>query len=179
MTVTEVIQTNQVVPFTYQGSQVRTVQVDSEPFFVAKDVCEVLGIQNHKDAVRRLDHDEVRGSVVPTPSGSQEMIIINESGLYHLVFTSRLSQAKAFRKWVTSEVLPALRKHGRYEVGTPSITAAKGEQLSLWDLEPSNNIRMRDLMVDVALQAKAGSKLAQFLRLVKPLVMGGKGGASC
>ena len=174
------VATNQVVPFTYQGSQVRTVQVDGEPFFVAKDVCFVLGISNHLDAIKRLDLDEVRGSEVPTPGGLQPHKIVSESGLYHLVFTSTRPGAKAFRKWVTGEVLPALRKSGRYEVAQSAAPVGPvGVQLALFaDDRPSADMaRLRDLMVDVALQARPGSKVAQFVRLVKPLVAakGGKG----
>ena len=104
--------------FTFNASdqQVRTVIIDGDPFFVAKDVCAILGISNHNDAVRRLDDDERRGSALPTPSGTQQVSIVNESGLYHLIFQSRKPEAKAFRKWVTSEVLPSLRKTGKYEL---------------------------------------------------------------
>lgn len=175
MTVATEITSKKVVPFIYQGSQVRTIQVNGEPFFVATDVCQILDIRNSRDAIKRLDADEVTVSEIPTPSrGLQPHQLVTESGLYHLVFTSTRPGAKAFRKWVTGEVLPALRRSGRYEVGQP---AAKGHQLSLFDLEPTEGLRMRDLMFDLALQAKQGSKLAQFIRMVKPHVLGGKGGA--
>lgn len=93
--------------------------LDGEPYFVAKDVCSILGISNHNDVVGRLDDDERRGSVMPTPSGRQIMTIVNESGLYNLIFRSNKPEAKSFRKWVTSEVLPTLRRTGRYEL--PSV----------------------------------------------------------
>lgn len=111
--------------FTFNASdqQVRTVIIDGEPFFVAKDVCDILGISNHKDAVSRLDEDEKGRSVLPTQFGEKEMNLVNESGLYHLIFQSRKPEAKAFRKWVTSEVLPSLRKTGRYEM-TPTCSKA-------------------------------------------------------
>lgn len=109
-------QLSQAFVFNASNQQVRTVTIDSEPYFVAKDVCVILGISNHNDAVGRLDDDEKRGSVMPTPSGTQQMVVVNESGLYHLIFQSRKPEAKAFRKWVTAEVLPTLRRTGRYEV---------------------------------------------------------------
>jgi prophage antirepressor-like protein len=169
MTVTQ----NQVVPFSYQGSQVRTVQIDGEPFFTGKDICIALGLVDHNKTMSRLDPDERRGCAISTPNGLQEMTVISESGLYHLMFSSKVPGAKAFRKWVTSEVLPTLRKTGHYEV-QPVVAA--GKQLTLFGVEPVADFRMRELYVDVALQSRPGSKLAQFLRMVKPLVIGGKGG---
>lgn len=109
-------QLSQAFIFNASNQQVRTVTIENEPYFVAKDVCLILGISNHNDAVSRLDDDEKRGSALPTPSGTQQMMVVNESGLYHLIFQSRKPEAKAFRKWVTAEVLPALRRTGRYEV---------------------------------------------------------------
>lgn len=94
--------------------QVRTVVQGEDVWFVAKDVCDVLGITKQRDAYSRLDEDE-RGSVlVDTLGGQQNMNAINESGLYSLILRSRKPQAKAFKKWVTSEVLPSIRKHGAY-----------------------------------------------------------------
>lgn len=109
-------QLSQAFTFNASNQQVRTVMIENEPYFVVKDVCIILGISNHNDAVSRLDDDEKRGSVMPTPSGTQQMVVVNESGLYHLIFQSRKPEAKAFRKWVTAEVLPTLRRTGRYEV---------------------------------------------------------------
>lgn len=109
-------QLSQAFTFNASNQQVRTVVIDNEPYFVAKDVCVILGISNHNDAVGRLDDDEKRGSALPTPSGTQQMVVVNESGLYHLIFQSRKPEAKAFRKWVTAEVLPTLRRTGRYEI---------------------------------------------------------------
>lgn len=103
--------------FNASDQQVRTVIIDGEPFFVAKDVCAILGISNHNDAVSRLDDDERDGVGITDPIGRQQQVtVVNESGLYHLIFQSRKPAVKAFRKWVTSEVLPSLRKTGRYEM---------------------------------------------------------------
>ncbi len=100
--------------FNAQSNPVRTVKIGGQPYFVAKDVCHVLSISNHNDAIGRLDEDEKRGSVLPTPSGTQSLVVVSESGLYHLIFQSRKPAARAFRRWVTSEVLPKLRRTGRY-----------------------------------------------------------------
>lgn len=94
--------------------EIRSVMVDGEPYFVAKDVCEVLGLSKYRDAFSRLDEDERASIKVDTLGGPQDMVAVNESGLYTLVFQSRKPEAKAFRKWVTKEVLPNIRKHGFY-----------------------------------------------------------------
>jgi anti-repressor protein len=94
---------------------IRTTEIDGEPWFAGRDVAHVLGYANTKDALsRHVDTDDKRGSRFPTPSGTQEMTVINESGLYALVLSSKLPGAKQFKRWVTSEVLPAIRRHGMY-----------------------------------------------------------------
>lgn len=107
---------NEVKVFTFNESDqnIRVEVINNEPWFVAKDVCAALGIVNHLDAISRLDDDEKGGSVVATPSGEQTMKVVNESGLYNLIFQSRKAEAKLFRKWVTSEVLPSIRRTGSY-----------------------------------------------------------------
>lgn len=112
----------QSATFSFGGNTIiRTKFIDSRPYFVAKDVCSALEIINHKDAMTRLDEDEKRGSVLPTLSGSQNLWLLNESGLYHLIFQSRKPEAKAFRKWITAEVLPALYRTGHYEIPRPNL----------------------------------------------------------
>ena len=96
--------------------QVRTVELDGQPWLVGKDVAEALGYKNPRDAITRHVDAEDKGVVKhDTPSGEQEMLIINESGLYSLVLSSKLPKAKAFKRWVTSEVLPARRRVGAVE----------------------------------------------------------------
>lgn len=95
--------------------QMRTVTIDGEIWMVGKDVALALGYSNTKDALlRHVDVEDKRGSRIPTTSGIQEMTIINESGLYSLVMSSKLPDAKKFKRWVTSEVLPSIHKHGAY-----------------------------------------------------------------
>lgn len=100
--------------FSFSTQTLRVVMIDGEPWFVASDVCEALTIST--EATRRLDDDEKGLRNVQTLGGQQEMTIINESGLYSLILTSRKPEAKKFKKWVTSEVLPSIRKTGRYEL---------------------------------------------------------------
>lgn len=97
--------------------QVRTLTIEEEPWFVGKDVAVALGYGNPRDALRKHIEDEDKGvSQIATPSGEQTMTIINESGLYGLIFGSKLESAKRFKHWVTHEVLPAIRKTGTYSV---------------------------------------------------------------
>jgi prophage antirepressor-like protein/mRNA-degrading endonuclease toxin of MazEF toxin-antitoxin module len=102
--------------FNYQGNQVRTVLKDGEPWFCAKDVCDILKHSNSRVAVDRLDEDEKGVSKVYTPGGIQDMTVVNEAGLYSLVLTSNLPEAKAFKRWITHEVIPQIRKTGSYSV---------------------------------------------------------------
>lgn len=106
--------------------QVRTIMIDGEPWFVGKDIALVLGYCNTKDALsRHVDADDKGGSRITTPSGEQEMTIINESGLYSLVMGSKLPTAKQFKHWITSEVIPSIRKYGAY------LTPEKVEEVLL------------------------------------------------
>ena len=103
--------------FNYDSKQVRTVLYDGEVWFVAKDVCDILEIQNAARAVQdELDEDEKGIRNVYTPGGNQNMAVINEPGLYALVFKSRKPEAKAFSRWVRHEVLPSIRRTGSYTI---------------------------------------------------------------
>lgn len=103
---------NNLKVFDYGTKNMRTVFKDGEPYFVSKDVCEILGI--NATQTRRLDEDEKGMHLIQTPGGNQEMQIINESGLYNLVLGSRNPETKQFKRWVTHDVIPSIRKHGAY-----------------------------------------------------------------
>ena len=107
---------NDMQIFTYNSNEVRTVEMNGEPWFVLKDVCEVLGMDSTqlKKVADRLEADEKGRTQITTPGGMQESWVINESGLYNVILRSDKPEAKPFRKWVTSEVLPSIRKHGAY-----------------------------------------------------------------
>ena len=95
--------------------EIRIIEIDKEPWFVGKDVAEVLGYSNPRKAIGDHVDDEDKGvTKCDTLGGSQELTVINESGLYSLILSSKLPNAKAFKRWVTSEVLPSIRKHGLY-----------------------------------------------------------------
>lgn len=106
-----------IVPFDFETNAVRVVPIDGEPWFVAADVCRVLKHTNSRVAVGRLDDDEKGVTKVYTLGGEQEMNVVSEFGLYSLILTSNIPSAKRFRKWVTAEVLPALRRDGFYDLG--------------------------------------------------------------
>lgn len=96
---------------------------DGQVWFVAADVCKALGILNSRDALSRLDEDEKGVATTDTLGGRQQVSTVNESGLYSLIFSSRKESAKRFKKWATSEVLPAIRKHGGYINGQEALSA--------------------------------------------------------
>lgn len=132
---------------------IRTVERDGEPWFVGKDIALALGYQNTKDALRKhVDPEDKGGSQIATPSGIQQMTIINESGVYALIFSSKLETAQKFKRWVTSEVLPALRKTGAYL--TP---AAEAKLLGALDA------------LAARVEALEGSRIATPLSLPAPL----------
>ena len=105
---------NEVKLWQYESHDVRTIEKDGEPWWVLSDVCKVLELSSPHKIADRLDEDEKGRNLIPTHGGNQEMTVINESGLYNVILRSDKPQAKPFRKWVTSEVLPSIRKHGAY-----------------------------------------------------------------
>lgn len=107
---------NDLQIFVYSGEQLRTVQRDDGLWWVLRDVCRVLNIANSKNVSARLDDDEKGVHLVDTPGGAQEMTIINEPGLYAVILRSDKPEAKAFKRWVTHDVLPSIRKTGAYGV---------------------------------------------------------------
>lgn len=108
--------------FNYQSNEVRTVEMGGEPWFVLKDVCNILNINNASDVYNRLDDDEKGVAQIDTLGGRQKMSTVNESGLYHVILRSDKPEAAPFRKWVTSEVLPSIRKNGGYIAGQEQLT---------------------------------------------------------
>ena len=109
--------------FNYKNNEVRTTIKDGEIFWVLKDVCDVLGIQNYRNVAAKLGDDEKDVHQMDTLGGRQKFIIVNEAGLYKTIFRSDKPEAKKFMHWITHEVLPSIRKHGAY------ITSAKMEEL--------------------------------------------------
>lgn len=105
----------EIQTFNFENQQVRTIEIENEPWFVGKDVAKILGYQNgSRDINRHVDEEDRQNYQNGTFDSPRGMTIINESGLYSLILSSKLPNAKKFKRWVTSEVLPAIRKHGGY-----------------------------------------------------------------
>ena len=113
--------------FNFKGQEVRTVTINNEPYFVGKDVADILGYAKARNAIAsHVDEEDKKDAPIQgTLGGTQNMTIINESGLYSLILSSKLPQAKEFKRWVTTEVLPTIRKHGAY------LTDSKIEEVLL------------------------------------------------
>ena len=104
-----------IIPFNYESQQIRLIQDEQgEPWWIASDVCEIIGLSNTTEALRNLDNDEK--STLRISEGGPERNIINEPGLYSLIIRSNKPEAKKFKRWITHEVLPSIRKNGRFEM---------------------------------------------------------------
>ena len=107
---------NELTIWTYETTNVRTIEKDGETWWVLADVCKALEVSNSRNVAARLDEDEKDVHLIDTLGGMQDMTIINESGLYAVILRSDKPQAKPFRRWVTHEVLPEIRRHGSYNM---------------------------------------------------------------
>ncbi|MCV7708684.1 phage antirepressor [Micrococcus luteus] len=139
---------NAVQPFDYQGREVRTLLIDGEPHFVANDICAVLDLTDPRKSVNLLDEDE-RNTVPVTDSLGREQMtfVVTEAGMYSLVLRSRKPEAKAFKRWITHEVLPAIRKTGTYSAA-PALPQDYASAL-------------RELAASVEAKAAAEAKVAE------------------
>ncbi|HDM8653101.1 TPA: ORF6C domain-containing protein [Staphylococcus aureus] len=112
--------------FNFEELPVRTLEVNGEPYFIGKDVADILGYANGRDALsKHVDVEDKLASQIATAGQNRNVTIINESGLYSLIFSSKLENAKQFKRWVTSEVLPTLRKTGAYQVPSDPMQALR------------------------------------------------------
>ena len=106
---------SEIIPFTYEGSAVRTVLIDDEPWFVLADLCKVLDLSNPTMVAERVDTDDLSSTeVIDSKGRTQTARIVSEPGMYQVIFMSRKPEAVAFRRWITTEVLPEIRKTGQY-----------------------------------------------------------------
>jgi len=144
---------SEIIQFQFGFNDIRVVLIENEPWLVAKDVCEVLGIKNDTDACGRLDDDEKDAVGIADSIGrNQQMTVISESGFYRLVMTSRKPEVKKFQKWITSEVIPSIRKTGSYSV----------------DHQPQlppyiENVQIAHSLTDINESLSWNPRLAQFL----------------
>lgn len=132
---------NALVPLQFENRPIRVIMLDDAPWWLASDVCTILGLDNPTRALSRLDDDErkllknnsltIKEGVINQQLNENQLVnIINESGVYSLIFTSRKPEAKAFKRWVTHEVLPTIRKTGMYGVSPDAIRAIVHEELA-------------------------------------------------
>ncbi|RLU41882.1 phage antirepressor [Streptococcus iniae] len=152
--------------FNFKGQEVRTVTINNEPYFVGKDVADILGYAKARNAIAsHVDEEDKKDAPIQgTLGGTQNMTIINESGLYSLILSSKLPQAKEFKRWVTTEVLPTIRKHGAY------LTDSKIEEVLL---SPDTIINLatqlkeeRQKVNSLQLELKEAQKQARYLDLI-------------
>lgn len=143
---------NELKQFNFENNQVRTLLINDEPWFVGKDVAEILGYSNPRDALSKHVDSEDKNSVAihDGNKGNPNLTIINESGVYALVFSSKLQSAKKFKHWVTSDVLPTLRKTGSY--ATPQLT---GEELMAKALIEAKSVLERQNKQIIEMKPKA------------------------
>ena len=158
--------------------EIRTVTIDNEPWFVGKDVAEALGYAEPRSAVSKKVEEADRGvAEMETPSGKQNMTIINESGLYALIFGSKLESAKRFKHWVTSEVLPTIRKHGVYavdellnnpEMAIEAFTALKEEREKNKRLQTDvDRMKPKEIFADAVSASKTSILIGDLAKILK------------
>lgn len=143
---------NELQNFNFNGARVRALTIDNEPYFVGKDVAEILGYKNPSNALQTHVDKEDKTTYLNRVSGSNyktKTTVINESGLYSLILSSRLPTAKQFKHWVTSEVLPAIRKHGAY-MTDEKAEAIVTDKNALADLlqQASDQLKAKDIQIE-------------------------------
>lgn len=143
--------------FTYSSQQVRTVVIDGEPWFVAADIASVLDLGNVRSSLALLDDDERGVHTMDTLGGVQSVTVINEPGLYSLILRSRKAEAKTFKRWITHEVLPAIRKTGQFGSALPANFAEALELAA---------VKVRELEAAEARIAADAPKVEAFDRLM-------------
>jgi|SRR3712207_504802 len=158
--------------------QIRTTSIDGEPWFVGKDIAAALGYKNISDAlIKHVDMEDKGVAKCDTLGGNQEMTVINESGMYSLVLSSRLDSAKKFKRWVTSDILPSIRKHGMYAtdelINNPDLliqvaTQLKDERAKRQELELQEQAnRPKVLFAESVEASKCSILIGDLAKLIK------------
>lgn len=151
--------TAEIQIFCYKSLPVRTTEIDGEIWFVAKDVADILGFEDATHAIRGLDDDEKGLQKVETPGGVQDMTVISEPGLYTMLMRSNKPEAKPFRRWVTHDVLPSIRKTGSYSVPRSCAKPEKKSRVSIgW-------VKAVERIIDRAYSAKTDEDFERVLAL--------------
>jgi anti-repressor protein len=137
--------------FDFENHQVRTLTINSEPYFVGKDVANILGYSNSRKALKDHVDDEDKNTVTIRDGitrGNPNQVVINESGLYSLIMSSKLPTAKKFKRWVTSEVLPAIRKHGAYMTDQKAFEVTNKDGLADLLEQAANQLKDKDIQIE-------------------------------
>lgn len=145
----------EIIPFTYEGAPVRTLQVDGEPRFVLADLCRVLDLSNPRMTAQRVTSESVSTTDVLDSRGvSHPTNIVDEAGVYEVIFMSRKAEAAGFRRWVTTEVLPSIRKHGMYATPQAAEAMLADPDMMIRALEEIKAERLRRAEVEAAREAE-------------------------
>lgn len=158
---------NNIINFDFEGQGIRVLEINGEPWFIGRDVAEVLGYNNTRDALRRhVDAEDKGVANCDTLGGKQELTAINESGLYSLIVGSKLPSAKKFKRWVTSEVLPSIRKHGGYIAGQENLELSQEEFLAR-AMQVANKV-LEDRAARIAALEAQNAKQTALIEEMKP-----------
>lgn len=167
---------NKLQLFKFEGNEVRTLKIDDEPYFVGKDVAKILGYKNTKDALaKHVDVEDKLGSQIATSGQRREMTVINESGLYSLILSSKMPNARKFKHWVTSEVLPAIREHGAYMTDEKAFDVVNNKDgLASLLQQAADQLRAKDIQIEevekenknLSIQLEESNKKANYLDLI-------------
>ena len=162
--------------FDFEGNEVRTLRINDEPYFVGKDVANILGYTHGaRDINVHVDAEDMLKSQIRTAGQNREQIVINESGLYSLILSSKMPNAKRFKHWVTSEVLPAIRKHGAYMTDEKAFNVVNNKD-GLADLlqQAADQLKEKDIKIEeieaknknLAIQLEESNKKASYLDVI-------------
>lgn len=160
---------NELKNFSFEDRQIRALTIEGEPYFVGKDVAEVLGYSNSRKAIAdHVDSEDKGVTKCYTLGGTQKLTVINESGLYSLILGSKLPTAKKFKHWVTSEVLPTIRKHGAYMTDAKAV-AIVTDKNALADLlqQAADQLKEKDVKIErLTAELEVSNKKATYLDLI-------------
>ncbi|AEN78000.1 phage antirepressor KilAC domain-containing protein [Ligilactobacillus ruminis] len=160
---------NELKNFSFEGRQIRALTIEEKPYFVGKDVVDILGYRNgSRDINRHVDEEDRRKAMIFDGNQDKETIIINESGLYSLILSSKLPDAKKFKHWVTSEVLPTIRKHGAYMTDQKAV-AIVTDKNALADLlqQAADQLKEKDVKIErLTAELEVSNKKATYLDLI-------------
>lgn len=164
--------------FNFEGNRVRTLKINDEPYFVGKDVASILGYSNTRDALNKHVDSEDKNTVAihdGITRGNPNQVVINESGLYSLILSSKMPNAKRFKRWVTSEVLPAIRKHGAYMTDQKAFDVVHNKN-GLADLlqQAADQLKQKDIRIEeveaenknLSIQLEESNKKADYLDVI-------------